>query len=484
MINHYRYISLLLIPVMLLVACTGKRISEEGPAQTSDTLSLAIPESEIVADIRYPTNELAIIIERVLSGVFLDAKYAVNEKGDSLHLTLKRNKKVEVEWHNGELWISSGLNAKATYFLNRKRIKLSNPEPVETDINISIHSSVSLSPDFRLTTVSTLEGFEFIKEPVLRTGFLSIKLAPLISPKLEEMAPDLLNHLDDALKNAIKIKPAIQKIWCTLNKPIRINKQEQNIWLLLQSNTLRAGPVNSHKDTITLRLKTKTLARVFPAGKIKPNDCQDLPPLKYAIVKDSITHLNLRAEVPFEVVNDYMERKFRGQRISGYSTTITIHSLNMYGGTEGPVLELETRGDVEGRLFLKGVPVFNNETRKLSIENMAFDLHSENLLAQVANDLFHDQVIKELQQLLSIPLGELIDRIPQLIEEGIEKGDAGKKINTRVSRLNLKVIQQKTSRDKFEMIISTNCKLGIELEKEIIDKQLKPLRIRTKKQRA
>src|SRR6478735_8382514 len=103
-------ISASLFCVVLLAACMSacNTISPEAPARTMLDSTLVIPPSELSVPVYYPVQELEDMVNEKLAAKIIEAKLAINQKEDSLFLSISRFKPVTIEY-NGDRGITYSL---------------------------------------------------------------------------------------------------------------------------------------------------------------------------------------------------------------------------------------------------------------------------------------------------------------------------------------------------------------------------------------
>ena len=466
------------VVLFAFAACNRDTIEAQRPPSSEDTLSLTPPFSSVIVDLKYPVNELEAIIEQVLSGTFINNRIPLKKDGDSLDLKISRTAPIKMEWKKGELLISTSFQANAVYLKRLSRLKVNLSKQVDARADLVLVSKVSLTQDYKLKTSTTLQSISYQQKPLLDLGIVKINITEYINTELHKMAPKMLAKMDSTIAEKVKVKPAMERIWCQLGNPIRLNKKHILVWLKLNNYSLQAAPLASTKDTIRLRIKTSSTALIYPSNSKPDTICKPMPKLVYKNIMEEFSQLYFVAQLPYNDLNELINKQVKDMKFTKYGNSIKIKKIELYGGEKHLVLAIKVKGDINGTLYLQGDPYFNDSTRLLQFKNLKFDIASENVLVNAANWAYHSDVLKELENKLKLPFGQLVDRIPELVYDAIEKGKSGDKINTSIQELEVKVIDQKIGKEKLEILIKTQSKMGIELQKEVLEKPIKPLNIK------
>jgi hypothetical protein len=99
--------------------------------------------------------------------------------------------------------------------------------------------------------------------------------------------------------------------------------------------------------------------------------------------------------------------------------TIVIKSLDLYGNGERIVVKVETKGALDGTLYLSGRPRFDMKTNIFSVEDVDFDLQTQDLLISSADWLLHGTIKSKIQEKLRVDLTERVAQVRDMARKAI-----------------------------------------------------------------
>lgn len=460
----------IILTTMVVSAC--HTIAPEAPARTTLDSALVVPTSELNVPVYYPVQELEDMINEKLVDKIIEARLAINEKDDSLFLSISRFKPVTIEY-NGDRGISYSLPVQIDGTIHSKviGIKLGNKTPITAKVIISLYSDLYIDKNWNLAPQSRIEKIEWVEEPKLKIIGIKFNLKHSIEKALRNNEEKITSKLDESAKTFIKIRKAIEKVWMAIQKPIRINRKVVRVWLKADVSRMDGVLVRRSKDTLMIEAGIAATLRTILDSASEARPAKPLPAFKrkkengpglqaYVLGTVPFTKLN---EV-FKQVTDTMQFKFKGH-------TARVKSTEVYGTREGLAIMIELRGDVRAKVYLRGSIGFDSVNQKLIIENFSFDIHSQQSLLQAADWLAHDAIISRIQPYLAIPMDNAFTVIPDLITRGIEKGKLGEKIDVRFDDFVVSFYGSLVTKDNIQVILAADGKAAVGLEKKIFDKK-------------
>jgi hypothetical protein len=178
-------------------------------------------------------------------------------------------------------------------------------------------------------------------------------------------------------------------------------------------------------------------------------------------------------KLPFLQVEEILNKTLVGKELSaeGYSTR--IRKLNLYGTDSSVCLQVNVKGDVDGRVFITALPGYDTASATLYARKFNYDLDTENALVNSANWLLQDTVLNIVRKKLSINVQPFIDSLPTLITRGIEKGKTGKKIDVTISSLKIKPINYLITKKEIQILFFASGQARIDLEQKLFNRKKK-----------
>lgn len=463
-----------LLVLMLIASCSKVKTPALAPEPIQLDSTLVAPISELNVPVYFPVQELENMANEKLANKIIEAHLSINQKDDSLHLSVSRFQPIVLEY-DGDRGITYKLPIQIDGVVDAKvvGIKVRNKEPIRAKVIITMFSDLYLDDNWMLAPQTELKDIKWVEEPKLKVAGLNFNLKSPIENALMSNKDKIVEKLDESAKNAIKIRQAIEKLWVDIQKPIRINKKVVTVWLKAEATDIDGKLFAQAADTLMIQAKISanlytvldSVAAMKPVGP--------LPKLKRNVEKEPGLEAYGLVTLPFFVVNQVLSQATDTMHFTFQNHSVKIKSTEMYGVQDGIALRVSLQGDVKADVFLKGTLGFDSAGRKLVIENFGFDVDSEQTLISAANWLVHDEIIERIKPYLSISLENVFDILPALINKGIEKGKIGSKIDIHFTEWDLSIYQHLITKDNIQIIASIKGRADVELQKGLFNKKKK-----------
>ncbi len=463
-----------LLVLVLITSCSKVKTSALAPEPIQLDSTLVVPVSELNVPIYFPVQELENMANEKLANKIIEAHLSINQKEDSLHLSVSRFQPIELEY-DGDHGITYKLPIQIDGMVDARivGIKVRNKEPIRARVIITLFSDLYLDDNWILAPQTELKRITWVEEPKIKIAGLNFYLKKPIENALMSNKDKIVDKLDESAKNIIKIRQAIEKLWVDIQKPIRINKKIMRVWLKAEATDIDGRLAAKAEDT--LMIQAKITARLYTVldsvSAMKP--VGPLPKLKRKVGEEPGIEAYGLVTLPFVAINKVLSQATDTMRFNFQNHSVKIHSTEMYGVKDGIALRVSLQGDVKADVFLKGALGFDSAGQKLVIENFGFDINSEQTLVSAASWLVHDEIIERIQPYLSISLENAFDILPALINKGIEKGKIGSKINIHFSEWDLAIHQHLITTGNIQIIAAIKGKANVELQKGLFNKKKK-----------
>ncbi len=432
--------------------------------------SLSLPSSTIVMPIEYSVDSLTKIINTKVTGTFLKKWIVLNTKNDSLYIELTKTGAIKTRWDKTTLHYTFPVKVSGKFIKRMAGIKFKNTQPVDMSLILHLQSVVKIGNDWDLQTTSTLKKIEWIKDPSLKIAMFQINLRKKTEEAITKNQDELIAKMDETLGSLLNTKKVIAKIWTDIQKPIRINKHGEEVWLKPYANDLRAKLIQRN-GMLTLLAELEADVHTVVSGDSFPASNTRLPKFKAKRSDNDSLQIFLLATLPFKKINEILNAELRGKKIeaSGYSST--LKRIWAYGTDNGIALRLELKGDASGKIYARGKPEYNPETHQFIITDFGYDLDTENALVNSANWLLRENTLSLIQDKLSVDALPYIEQLPGIIENAIDGSKTGEKIDLNIEALHVKPKEILITKDHIQILIVGYGKASINLQNEAFAKK-------------
>ncbi|MDX8387036.1 MAG: DUF4403 family protein [Ghiorsea sp.] len=399
-------LSLLLIAMLLVMPDFGVRApmpaplpATKAPAPVASTFLLAV---NVNHKMLYDKLEAAVPL--VYSGeghgtvgktitTSYDTKYEINR--DKIDLTFGENIIAIATYLSG-----TG-NAVVPARMLRPRISVT----MDVEADIGIESIVNVKPDWFITSTTTTHldvtkaATKILKIPVSAIG----DVQKALNPKVEDLAKKVTAALDK-----IDVRTPVEKAWQKLAKPILVDKKKSG-WLSIKPSALYYSGFTNTNTGIRAVIGVDAIIDGAYGTKPKDIDVGNLPAFKLVVPTASGFNINLPVFASYDYLRKPLRKKVVGKVFDlDHGAKVVVSDVNLYSNGDKIVVMLDVIAklpnkwmDVSAKLYFSGKPVFDEKTKRLSMQDFNYDLRTENYLLEVAHDLFHESLRNNIAHKLS-----------------------------------------------------------------------------------
>ncbi len=403
-----------------VISC--KRVKPQPPDATAFDDTLAIGPSYLSAPVLFEVRELEEKVNQSLGEVLVDQESLPKTKGTVLRLRVLRSGRVRMSFDGKRLsfgapitiWIDNPLD------LNHKRQQLGS-------LDVEFNSPVAVTPNWRILTRVTLKRYRWTVEPKVKLLGIRFNVKRRVDRILQKRRPEIEQAISAAIYQELRLDREIGKIWRSLHRPLRINRNYENIWLVPHPYAISASKVYGNRKTIVVPLRVELRLETHFGDRPDSLRPAALPPLRRADTLPPVTELNLLSRVSYDRLNLALKRTLKNKKLEVAAQSISIQEAMVYGGGNTLILETKVKGAINGTLFFRGRPAFDTLRQTAAVRNFEYDIHTEDVLPHTADYFLHDMLKDSLQQALSLPLHRYFSTIPVKIETAFERGRPGRK---------------------------------------------------------
>jgi hypothetical protein len=338
----------------------------------------------------------------------------------------------------GKYWIKMSYCPSCTDLLSEKPICISPRIPF----------SCGIGEPMRRMSIQYTTKFEITEKYGLKT---STKLTDLkaIDPcevsvfkydATEELLKEVKTSLNDlALQidkdfSAIQFKSQAKEAWDKLSNAYPI--YGYGYLHLNPSKIMMLTPeLNDNQLTSALILEANPLFDHNPfKEKIK-----NLPEL--AIVKTLPTdtfQLYIDFNLRYDSLSKTIQTLIGGKSIDLKGNKIIFDSIKIKGAASNELLfQLNFSGSKKGIMYLRGIPLFNNENQSIELASIDFDIETKNVLLKTAKWLFNDRILMEIQKASKQDLSKHLNELTTTINETLKYQIDQFKLEGKIHEMNV-----------------------------------------------
>ncbi len=293
----------------------------------------------------------------------------------------------------------------------RARVTLSTP--------LHLDSDWTLGTEIDVAVLEPLSGGE--RDRCRMTQF-QVDLTDWLMLLAREMLEDLTSELDRQVAE-VDVRQALEEHWLELHQPLPV---ADGFWLELdpegvRRGQLRIGSERGEVPVLHLPLELQVRPRLTTSPP-PPQDLSVLPELAEGPVDGERFRIVAESRLSYAVLSDLLAAELQGRQFSQRGRTVRIQEVEVRGLGDGRLLmELDVEGDVRGRLFLVGTPVYDPEANEIHLPDLEVHVATRNLLAQVAAWALRTGLVGDLRTRTRWPLQETLSQVALVVGTSLDR---------------------------------------------------------------
>lgn len=312
-------------------------------------------------------------------------------------------------------------------------------ETVELTGTVTGTARPALTPDWQLQLHPEAQLWLDQADLVL-AGQAKIDLRGILAPRLDGSLQNLLSEAGNRLGSSLGLRRRAESVWSELHFARQILPDE-NLWFRFQPRSVGSAPLRLDAGAATLSgglaiegrtalvLQPRTALLVPPA----PTPMPELVPAATLPAGLSTTSGKLEIDLPIAAtaaeLSPWAARAFRNQRFrldKRREMTVADASLGTVEDQLVLALDFSTsptgksgERQARGRIYLRGRPHFDPESRRLRLEDLEFDLATRSLLLRLAEWLHRPQLLAQLQRRAVLDVAPLLAQVQGEAEQAM-----------------------------------------------------------------
>jgi hypothetical protein len=262
---------------------------------------------------------------------------------------------------------------------------------------------------WNIQTTTRFISYEWLVQPKFSIPLLTIPFKLVADRMIKSQQTSISAMIDEQVKKNVDTRKYIETAWDYMHQPIRLTTDPPT-WLKLQPKELFVSPFTSDAQhlyvTVGLKAITETVIGAQPVLTRS-----NLPNYKVDKNQSGSYNIELAVNVSYQDVTAMSLKYLKGQvyTFSKGKKKIVIEDVTFYSNADKMVAEVLLSGNLNGKVYLKGLPIYDSTSRKVVFSQLDFDLDTKNKLTKSANWLAHDVLVKKMAPYFSYYIGDYLD---------------------------------------------------------------------------
>lgn len=364
-------------------------------------------ESVLNIPIEASTDELAVVLNRVVPGELYRGTAGIR----NLTADVKRNGPIIVSAADDYLYFTLPVTMSLGYGLFETRA---------IPLKLKFKARAGVTPEWRVRTEVHFIGVSDLLAGEIGVGPLSLRPRSIVEGLSHPMQKLLSALITKKVNDLIPLRTQIAGIWELAQKPVLLDKN-YCAWLKLTPEGVTMRPFYARDNRVRLNVGLSTLAELVMGPEPAVGPARPLPNLQLINTFDNTFRIALNTDIFYRDLCAIVAPRLLHRQIDSGGKSIVIKDIDLYGDGNRLVIRVETQGSLEGVFHLTARPVFNQRTNVFSVEDVDFDMQTQNRLLQSADWFLHGAVRYMIQEKLNMDLTRQLEESRRLAGKALAR---------------------------------------------------------------
>jgi hypothetical protein len=351
-----------------------------------------------------------------------------------------------------KVWIEKGVGAFGYYTYNHTTFQMV----------MSFSMSYQITPDWKLKTQTTKNGYVWIQKPALEIKSIQIPITTIVEKILDKQQQSYALTIDKQIALNLNIKKNIVELWNKIKTP-SILSEEYKTWMRITPQSIEAALFIQDATAIQSTFRFNVVSETFIGAQPSYTMSTNVPNLRY--IKNVPTDFDLMTSIyiPSTEATEIMKKKFVNQEFEFNEGKYKIKLLDIKIQNEANkmMIEATTEGSYKGSIFIEGIPTYVDSLGKIKLSNIELSLKTKNLLFKTAGWLFNNKLEKKLEENFEIPIKDKLEEARISANTSLTQNKNG--VNIRSNFISMKPREIIVMPNQMLINISAKGQLSVEM---------------------
>lgn len=430
--------SFLVLLIIGLIACSkpnNKQTNAEAPAENYKYTDQQVKTERYLSTLNLNLNiglsDIEKQINNQLKDLIFEDKSMEDNNNDQFMCKVWKREAIKTTALNNEILFKVPLKVwlKVGYKAAPLGIEISTVKETDFEFNVNFKSTFAISNKWEAITTTTLVNYEFITTPKVKVGPIEIPVTSHVKKALDAKAPEIMKALDNSIKEKIEIKKYIVQAWNAAMQPYLVSEKYRT-WLKVSPVELQMTPISIKNNIVNANIGLKAYTETVTGNKPNVIAVNNIPDLTIVTKITDDFQVGVMSEISHNEAVKFAKDTLVGQKFEFQNGKymVTVTDIDIYGNENQLIIKTGLSGSLEGTIYFKGIPYYDEKSRSIRLNNFDYDLKTKSLLANAANWLLGGKLSKTMQESLEIPVGSNIDDIKKQIQANLDKNELRKGI--------------------------------------------------------
>jgi hypothetical protein len=387
-------ITTILFTILLTVSCgTTKKIEALKPAPSNDNPVIFKNKVSFIAmPVEITLKDLEQQLNKNVTGLIYNDSILNDDKTE---MKIWKTAPIKLSEKDGNIVSVIPLKIWAKFKYGTDFMGLNDTREINLNGTIILNSKTNLI-NWKLTTASKIEDFEWSESPTILVAGKNIPITYIINPTLSLFKSKISKKIDEVIDKTCDFKPHVLAILDKLSNPLLTSGQYET-WFKMVPIELYVTEAKLTKTKIMLNMGLKCNMQTMVGQKPKNGfDASKIVLKSVEKIQDNTT-ISVVAVSTFESASKIVTKNFQGQEFTSGSRRIMVQKVDLWQKDGKIIIALDLLGSINGTIYLSGIPNYNPITKEIYFDQMEYVLNTKSVLMKSANWLLHGTILKSIQ---------------------------------------------------------------------------------------
>lgn len=312
-----------------------------------------------------------------------------------------------------KVWVSKGYTV----------LGFTTYQETEFELNLSFETQFFWNREWKINSKTTYKEFNWISKPILKFGVIIIPITPFVEKTLTTKLKEFEGKIDEQIAEKLILKDKITEYWNTFSNPVLISNDYQT-WLKISPLAIKTTPIKIQNSILTTQFGFDVFSESFVGQEPeKPKITDSIPKIELIDKLNTNFVFQSTANISYTTTTNLAKDKFLDKEITfkNGKYKINVEDVFLYPSKDKLVVAAKIKGSINGMVYIKGVPYYDEVKQELRLKNVDFDLKTSNLLYKFASWFLDGKVTKMIENEYGVPCNELLEFSKKKMNENFNK---------------------------------------------------------------
>lgn len=317
---------------------------------------------------------------------------------DDLKVLLEKTGDLQLSFLDGKILTTLPLKATIQYRYGTDRlgVKLFDTKTFVLNGVVELHSEVHLT-NWKLSTKTKLEKINWVESPTMSMLGKPIPVTYLMNPAIKIFRGKIEKSIDDAIAKNVDFKPQVLQAMQQISEPFTMSDAYE-AWLQVIPLELYTTQAVLEPKEIVIEMGLKCMMETTLGKKPTKKWQASSLVLKPVMSMPDQFQANVVAVSNYGEASRIVTKNFKGYTFEDGNRKVVVQEVQLWHQSGKMVIALTIQGSINGKIYLKGIPKYDAQTKEVFFEEMDYVLDTKNVLMKTANWLLSGMILKKIQK--------------------------------------------------------------------------------------